>query len=143
MTREETVASVERRRLKVAIDDDNADIVLAATLRETDALIGSFLLRLVSREHRQGEIGYMLNPSHHGHGYATEGAARMLQLGFEWLELHRIVARLDARNDASARLAERLGMRREAHLRENEFVKGEWVDELVYAILRTEWLSRR
>ena len=53
----------------------------------------------------------------------------MLRHGFDGLGLHRIVGRLDARNTASARVLERLGMRREAHLRENEYVKGEWTDE--------------
>ena len=65
----------------------------------------------------------------------------MLRLGFEELDLHRIVGRLDARNTASARVLERLGMRLEAHLRENEFVKGEWVSELIYAVLAGEWRS--
>jgi len=80
-----------------------------------------------------------MHPDHRGHGYATEAAAAMLGLGFEGLGLHRIVGRLDARNDASARVLERLGMRREAHFVENEFVKGEWCDELVYAMLASEW----
>ena len=63
-------------------------------------------------------------------------------MGFQTLGLHRIVARCDARNDASARVMERLGMRREAHLVENEMVKGEWTDELVYALLDREWRAR-
>jgi RimJ/RimL family protein N-acetyltransferase len=58
------------------------------------------------------------------------------------LGLHRILGRLDARNAASAKLLERLGMRREAHIVENEFVKGEWTDELLYALLAREWAAR-
>jgi RimJ/RimL family protein N-acetyltransferase len=53
--------------------------------------------------------------------------------------MHRIAGRLDGRNTASARVLERAGLRREAHLVENEFVKG----ELTYAILRREWLARQ
>ncbi len=63
----------------------------------------------------------------------------MLRLGFEELGLRRIVGRCDARNDSSWRLMERLGIRREAHLIENEFVKGEWTDEFDYAMLDREW----
>ena len=63
-------------------------------------------------------------------------------MGFELLGLHRIIARCDARNGASARVMERLGMRREGHLVENEFIKGEWTDELLYALLEQEWRSR-
>jgi RimJ/RimL family protein N-acetyltransferase len=66
----------------------------------------------------------------------------MLRLGFEGLGLHRIIGRLDGRNRASARVLEKLGMRREAHFVENEYVKGEWTDEVVYAILDREWRSR-
>ena len=63
----------------------------------------------------------------------------MLRLGFEELGLHRIIGRIDARNTPSARVLERLGMRREAHFVHNEILKGEWTDEVVYAMLEDEW----
>ena len=134
-----TRALLERRKALTTIDDDHDDLVLAVLVGDTSALIGHVVLKLVNRAHRQGEIGYVLHPDHRGHGYATEAAAVMLRLGFEELDLHRIVGRLDARNAASARVLERLGMRREAHLRENELVKDEWASELIYAILADEW----
>lgn len=136
-----TRALLERRKALTAIDEEHDGLLLAAVLKETGTLIGHVNLEVKSREHHQGEIGYVLHPDHQGHGYATEAAAVMLRLGFEELNLHRIVGRLDARNAASARVLERLGMRLEAHLRENEFVKGEWVSELIYAVLASEWRS--
>ncbi|MCW2947645.1 MAG: GCN5-related N-acetyltransferase, partial [Actinoallomurus sp.] len=93
--------------------------------------------------HRQGEVGYIFHPDHGGRGYATEAAEVVLRLGFEELGLHRIVGRLDGRNTASARVLERLGLRREAHFVQNELVKGEWTDEVVYAMLADEWRARR
>ena len=63
----------------------------------------------------------------------------MLALGFDGLGLHRISGRCDPRNPGSVGVLERLGMRREAHFRENEIVKGEWIDEYVYALLEAEW----
>ena len=96
-----------------------------------------------SQEHKQGEVGYVFNPAYHGRGLATEAVGALLRLGFEGLGLHRITGQLDARNTASARVLERAGLRREAHLVENEFVKGEWTDELIYAILRSEWAARQ
>ena len=141
---DEVRALLERRQRMTSVDETSDGIVVAAEVRsEPGRAIGHFTLELRSREHRQGEIGYVLHPQYHGHGYATEGAAAMLHLGFERIGLHRIVGRLDGRNVASARVLERLGMRREAHLRENEFVKGEWVDEVVYAILDREWRASR
>ena len=67
-------------------------------------------------------------PTSTASGYAFEASQAMLRLGFQGLGLHRIAGRLDSRNTSSARLLERLGMRREAHFVENEHVKGEWVD---------------
>jgi len=111
-------------------------------LPETGVLIGDVVLFWRSREHRQGEIGYIFHPDYHGNGYATEAAREMLRLGFDDLGLHRIVGRVDARNTASARVLERLGMRPEAHFLQNEMVKGEWTDEIVYAMLEHEWRAR-
>lgn len=84
----------------------------------------------------------MFSPDYQGLGLATEGAAELLRIGFDGLRLHRLCGRCDARNQASARLMERLGMRKEAHLVQNERVKGEWTDELVFAILAEEWRAR-
>jgi RimJ/RimL family protein N-acetyltransferase len=123
-------------------DGEGGSLTLAVVLPETGDLIGEALLFFRSREHALGEIGYMFHPDHAGHGYATEAARVMLRLGFEEYGLHRIVGRLDARNTASARVLERLGMRREAHFRQNEIIEGEWTDEFVYAILRAEWQER-
>jgi RimJ/RimL family protein N-acetyltransferase len=116
---------------------------LAVVLPETGALVGDVVLFLRSQEQRQGEIGYVFHPDYGGHGYATEAARAVLGLGFGHYGMHRIVGRLDARNTASARVLERLGMRREAHFVQNEFIKGEWTDELVYAMLEDEWRSLR
>jgi RimJ/RimL family protein N-acetyltransferase len=138
-TRDEAREMVERRKLETAIEAEGDGLHLVAQLHDSPAMVGHVSLQWVSQEHRQGEIGFVLHPDHHGRGYATEASAAVLRLGFEGLDLHRIVGRCDGRNIASARVMERLGMRREAHLRENEFIKGEWTDELVYAILADDW----
>ena len=56
---------------------------------------------------------------------------------------HRITASCDARNAASAAVLERLGMRREGHLRESTWAKGEWTDDLLYGLLHHEWPGGR
>jgi RimJ/RimL family protein N-acetyltransferase len=56
--------------------------------------------------------------------------------------LHRIIGRADGRNEPSARLMTRLGLRKEAHFVRNELVKGEWTDEVVFAMLAEEWAAR-
>jgi RimJ/RimL family protein N-acetyltransferase len=141
-SRDEVREQLERIRGMTAIDEEGDAIRLAAVLSGPATVIGDISLRRTSREHAQGELGYVLHPAHHGRGYATEGCEALLRLGFEVLGLHRIIASADARNQASVRVMERLGMRREAHLRENELVKGEWTDEVIYAMLAAEWQGR-
>jgi RimJ/RimL family protein N-acetyltransferase len=129
---------------RIQADGPERDAVdLAVVLPDTGALIGDVVLFLRSKEHRQGEIGYLFHPDYGGRGYATEAARMLLRLGFEDYVLHRIIGRIDARNTASARVLERLGMRREAHFVQNEIVKGEWSDEVVYAMLEDEWRSQQ
>jgi RimJ/RimL family protein N-acetyltransferase len=118
-------------------------VSLAVEPVTTGQLIGHVSLWVGPPEHRQGEIGFLLHPDSQGHGYATEAAAAMLALAFETYDLHRVVGRLEPRNVASARVLEKLGMRREAHLIENEWVKDEWQSELVYALLAREWHAGR
>jgi RimJ/RimL family protein N-acetyltransferase len=131
------------QKIKASILTDEGDnLNLVVTLPDTGEVVGEVILFWTNRVQRQGEVGYVLHPGHVGHGYATEAAVEMLRLGFEGLGLHRIVARLDNRNTASARVLERLGMRREAHFVQNEFIKGEWADEVIYAMLAAEWRAR-
>ena len=112
---------------------------LVVEVAQTRALVGDCVL--FWRSQGQAEVGYVLNPAHYGNGYATEAVGGLLRLAFEDLGLHRVAARCDARNTASARVMERAGLRREAHLVQSEFAKGEWTDELIYAILRSEWVA--
>ena len=113
----------------------------AVVLRATGELVGDVSLLWASEAHRQGELGFIFHPAHQGSGYATEAARPVLAFAFETVGLHRVAGRLEPRNRGSARVLEKLGMRREAHLVENEWVKGEWQSELVYAILAREWLN--
>jgi RimJ/RimL family protein N-acetyltransferase len=102
----------------------------------TGELVGYVSLTV---EDRQGEIGFMFHPDHQGRGYATEACRAVLRIAFGAYDLHRVFGRLEPRNTASARVLEKLGMRREALLRENEWVKGEWQSEAVYALLARDW----
>jgi len=112
--------------------------------RDEGGVIGDFMLHWKEDEHRQGEIGGSIHPDHHGRGYAVEIYEALLTLAFDVYQLHRVVGRCDARNTASIRSLEKSGLRQEAHLIENEFVKGEWTDEVIMAIRQAEWeLLRR
>jgi RimJ/RimL family protein N-acetyltransferase len=140
-TEEEVGEALVKKVAATAIRAEEDTLFLAAELKATGELVGDVVLQWTSEQHLSGEIGFIVHPDHHGHGYATEASRVLLRLGFEDLGLHRVYGRVEARNIASARVLEKLGMRREAHLVENEFVKGEWQSELVYAMLRRDWVA--
>lgn len=138
---EQARSKLELRMRQTRIDADGDALLFAAEEISTSRMIGELMLRLSSARARQGEIGWVLHPDVQGRGLATEGARELLRLGFVDLGLHRITADCDARHAASQRVMERLGMRREAELVENDRHRGEWTSEIVYAILGSEWRS--
>jgi RimJ/RimL family protein N-acetyltransferase len=141
-TREELLERIAGRWTRTELTGEGQALILGVEVRETGVLAGDVMLAWVSLEHEGGEIGYVFNPDLSGQGYATEAALALLRLGFDGLGLHRIIARIDERNEPSARLARRLGMRQEARLVENELFKGEWTTELDFAMLASEWQAR-
>lgn len=142
-----TLAEVEKRIatvwLTIRFTAEGDALGLAVENRETGELVGDIVLFWRSETDRSGEVGYIFDPRFAGRGYATEAVRALLALGFDGLGLHRITARLDERNTSSARVAERLGFRREARLVEDEWFKGEWSTTLVYALLEDEWRASR
>jgi RimJ/RimL family protein N-acetyltransferase len=106
-------------------------------------LLGDCVLHVREDDPRQAEIGFTLATGYHGRGYGAEAVRALLDYAFRTLGLHRVVAVTDARNDAAARLLQRIGMRREAHFIQNVWYKGAWGDEFSFAMLREEWLARR
>ena len=115
---------------------------LAVTLRDGGSLIGNCGIRLPEAGALAAALGYELAPQHWGHGYATEAARAMVDFGFETLGLHRIWGECVPENAASRRVMEKLGMKREARMRQTQWFKGRWWDTLVYAVLEDEWRSQ-
>lgn len=113
---------------------------VAVTLKPKRELIGGAGLRIVDRDNLTGEVGYTLHPDFWGYGLASEAARALLDAGFNELGLQRIVAVCDQRNKPSARVMERLGMRREGAFRGSKLIQNGWRDEYLYAILAEEFL---
>ena len=139
MTREGITERLTGQWARTELTGEGQSLTLGAEVSQTGELAGDIVLFWHSEEHAGGEIGYVFNPSLGGRGYATEAVTMMLRLGFEELGMHRIIARIDERNDPSVRLARRVGLRQEARLVENEFFKGVWSTELDFAMLAAEW----
>lgn len=137
MTMEEAIERMPRYA-KLEFDKDGDFFTLAIQPKDSGALAGEILFKLESVHAKQGEIGWSLHPDSVGHGYVTEAAIALLRYGFAHFGFHRVFARIDTENTASIRVAERLGMRREGHLIENDYFNGRWGSEYVYALLASE-----
>lgn len=105
---------------------------------KSSSIIGDVGVHFVDAD--QVELGVTLAKESHGHGYATEALKLVIDWLFTSLNKHRITTSIDPRNFKSIALVERVGFIKEAHFRESLFLDGEWVDDIIYAILRKEWV---
>lgn len=143
MDADEIARRLETQWFRTELVEDEEHVTLGAERLDTGELVGDVVLFLKSREHGNGEVGWVFSPTVAGQGFATEAATAMLDWAFGANGLRRVIARLDERNTSSSRLCERLGMRLEARLVENEYFGGGLSTELDYAILAREWAARR
>jgi RimJ/RimL family protein N-acetyltransferase len=126
-----------------AMRDSGDGLLLAIVEKAAGVVIGQMNVSIASARDRQGEFGYVVSRAYANRGFATEASARVLDYAFDVLDLHRVTARIDTRNPASAAVAAKLGMRREAEFREDEWFKGEWSSCWIYAVLQDEWRAAR
>jgi RimJ/RimL family protein N-acetyltransferase len=136
---EQDVKAFVQRFMDQQNDTPRVKFQLAIVLPETNRLIGNIGIRKPGVKAYNAELGYELDARQWNNGYATEAATEMLKFAFEQLRLHRVTARVISTNENSVRLLEKLGMRQEGHLREQEFFKGRYRDVLLYGILQDEW----
>lgn len=108
-------------------------------LKESGDFIGDCGMHFPDDDSQQAEVGITLSPQFQGKGYATETLTALLNHLFYALDKHRVFASVDPRNQASIAMMERVGMRKEAHFRQSLWFKEEWLDDMVYAILKEEW----
>jgi RimJ/RimL family protein N-acetyltransferase len=142
-TRGEVVEALAAKIGSTVVAHDGDKLGIAVTRRPEGPVIGDLTMIRHRAIDQHVEIGYVFHPDVRGQGLATEAARVLVDLAFDQFDAHRVSATLDARNTPSAALLERLGLRREAHLVQNEWVKGEWTDEVIYAVLAEEWAASR
>lgn len=104
--------------------------------------MGDLGVRFPEKDTRQVEIGVTIAPSDQHQGYGCEAVGGVLECLLGGLGKHRVFASVDPRNDRSVALLRSVGMRQEAHFRRSLWIGGEWVDDLVFGVLGSEWSSR-
>ena len=124
-----------------ALSDNEAGARVAVERRDTGRFIGWIGLQHWDHDNRSANLGYVFAEYAWGQGYATEAGRALLEWGFDVMDLNRVSAQTDTRNEASARVLTKLGFTLEGILRENVIVDGEVSDDATYSLLRREWTS--
>ena len=107
--------------------------------KSTGKIIGDCAIKLDDYDQRIAEIGITMATDFQRKGFASECMLTIMKYLFDVLKIHRIVETVDADNEASIRLLEKLKFRKEGDFLENIFIKGKWESELQYAMLKSEW----
>jgi aminoglycoside 6'-N-acetyltransferase len=140
-SRAEAEEHLQKRLRRTGID--TRDSAVALVVEHEQRLIGDVVLWPADDTLERGEMGWAFHPAAAGRGYATQAVQALIDIAFGTCGMRRVIARLDARNTPSARVCERVGMTREAYLREDFWAKGEWVDTVIYGLLAAERPERR
>lgn len=111
-----------------------------AITQKDGTLMGAIGLSIEPAD-RHAELGYWVGRPFWNQGFCTEAGRAMLSFAFDVLALERVYAHYMARNPASGRVMEKLGMQREGCLRRHRFKWGEFEDLILYGILRSEYLA--
>lgn len=138
----EPAAAVRARAEAMAapwLGRDGEWLALAIVPHAEHRAVGIVVGRLATAANETMEIGYRLDASVHRRGYTLEACRCVAAFLFDIVRVRKLVAFVAADNEASWRLLEKLGMCREAHLREYARLAGAWHDEFVYGLLAREW----
>ena len=115
---------------------------LAVVLKATGELVGQINLHHMFHSNRRCEVGYALARAHWGKGYVTEAMQAALDYAFGPLNLNRIEADIDPRNDASAKVLQRMGFKEEGYMRVRWIVKEEVCDTIYFGLIKSDWEAR-
>lgn len=126
----------------IAFDIPDSWFQFGIRVQESGLLIGDIGAHFIATDSRQVEIGFTVAPRHQGQGFGTEAVSGLIHHLLVVLQKHRVFASVDPRNKPCIKLLKRVGMRKEAHFRKSLWLKGEWVDDMVFGILRSEWSGR-
>jgi len=119
--------------------EKNELINWAISKKEDNKLIGMIGFFRMQPENFRGEVGYILNPNFHGKGIMKEALDKALKYGFEVLNFHSIEAVIDPQNINSEKLLQKAGFSKEAHFKENFFYNDEFLDTVIYSLLKNNY----
>ncbi|MGM0845199.1 MAG: GNAT family N-acetyltransferase [Bacillota bacterium] len=104
-----------------------------------DQLAGSIGFLYVDVYNRKTEIGYWLGESSQGYGLAARSCEKLIEHAFKQWEFNKVEINMATQNTKSRSVAKRLGFREEGTIRDYEKLNGEFLDRVIYGMLKTEW----
>lgn len=131
------------RDSSAAWEDGRAHDMAVRSHHDLTHHLGNISVWPTSRREQSAEVGYWVRTDVTRQGIATEAAARVLQVAFDELGMHRVILRVAVGNRASERVAEKLGFVHEGVLRKEVLVAGTWLDHTLWAMLDDEFRRLR
>jgi len=107
--------------------------------KKSKTIIGDIGIHFIGADGFQSELGCTLSEQYQGRGFATEAMKIIIDYLFKSLNKHRITCSVDPKNIGSIKLLERLDFRKEAHFIKSLLIDGEWTDDILFAMLKSEW----
>lgn len=138
----EEVQDFIKDKVATTIDVPNTWFQFVIIIKEDKKLVGDLGIHFLDEEKTQAELGCTLDKQYHGKGFALESMNVVIEHLFSTLNKHRIHVSVDPRNISSVKLMKNLGFRKEAHFRESLYLNNEWVDDVIYAQLKSEWSKK-
>ena len=134
------IEQAEKKVADIIAHYEKGDLFQLAIERNSDQqMIGTCTLWNIHVQNRRAEVGYALGRSYWGNGYMFEAMQALVEHAFRVMQLHRLEADIDPRNEASAKSLVRLGFKREGLLRERWIVGDEISDSALYGLLASQW----
>jgi [ribosomal protein S5]-alanine N-acetyltransferase len=126
---------------QIAFQNDTSRKVYVFAVADSINIVGECFL-VITDKFETAEIGYYFHPDYWGNGFAVQTVNALLNFGFKYLELHRIIAKCDFENFGSKNILKKAGFRLEGQFKKESKIKGQWRDSLLYAMLENEWQKK-
>jgi [ribosomal protein S5]-alanine N-acetyltransferase len=119
---------------------NNTAITWAIQHKDNNEMLGYIGFYRIDTTNHRGEIGYTLHPNHFNKGIMSEAMKAVISHGFTLLNFHSIIADINPANEASKKIVEKHGFKQEAYFRENYYYNGNFLDSIIYGLLKSEWV---
>ena len=132
--------------VEICNEREKGNRFLAVQLKDESKTIGHIYFSLLNPiDFQTWEIGYIFNPLYWNHGYCTEACMAVIKKAFSEMNVHRINANCNPKNNASWKVLEKIGLKREGYKKEKAFFRKNedgtplWHDCFEYGLIEKDY----